>query len=114
MSTLAVQESYLGGAAGELVVRAEPVAPTAVAVAPAAVLRRRPSMTQGVALEVLGHAIEYLVDTREHLPMDPAALPDAAAVQILMMLNRAVFRECAEIVPVATRLRNWTLRLLNS
>lgn len=77
---------------------------------PYAVVRRRPNLLQGRALETLGHAIEYLVDTHiaggAHLVTD-AGDPDQEAAQILMRLNRAVFAECEEIKPLSTRIREW-------
>ena len=65
---------------------------------------RRPTQQQGRALELLGHAVEYLIDSR----MQPDSLPsDELAVQTLMRLNREVFAECAQIVPLRRRLRRW-------
>jgi len=64
-----------------------------------------------MALEKLGHAIEYLVDSRlaiiHDLPDELTARADAEATQILMRLSRAVFAECAEIVPLRRRLWAW-------
>ena len=77
--------------------------------------RRRPNQQQGRALEVLGHAVEYLVDTRmTRDDMQPLLLagPDLQAVQILMRLNRAVFSSCEEIVPLRRRLKQWLLARL--
>ncbi len=71
------------------------------------VIRRRPDRVQGLALERLGHAIEYLVDARMFSGDELTRAADAEAVQILSGLSRAVFAECAEIVPVRTKLRNW-------
>jgi hypothetical protein len=72
-----------------------------------AAVRRRPSREQGMALETLGHAIEYLVDT--YITAAPQLVleadnPDQQAVQLLMRLNRAVFFECAAVKPWTTRL----------
>jgi hypothetical protein len=63
------------------------------------VVRRRPTMQQGRALETLGHAIEYLVDSQLHLDPGPASRDDGEAGQILMRLSREVFAECREVVP---------------
>ncbi len=71
------------------------------------VVRRRPDRVQGLALERIGHAIEYLVDARMFTGDDFTQAADAEAVQILSCLSRAVFAECTEIVPVRNRLRNW-------
>lgn len=65
-------------------------------------IRRRPSPQQGRALELLGHAVEYLVDSR--LYFAETDLNDQLAVQTLMRLNREVFAECAEVVPMRRRL----------
>ena len=78
-------------------------------------VRRKANQQQGRALEVLGHAVEYLVDTRmTRDDMQPLLLagPDLQAVQILMRLNRAVFSSCEEIVPLRRRLKKWLLARL--
>lgn len=71
--------------------------------------RRRANLQQGRALEILGHAIEYLVDSRMFLIDQPATAADAQATQILMRLNRQIFDECTEVLPKHRRLRNWLL-----
>jgi hypothetical protein len=88
------------------------------------ILRRRPTRLQGLALEKLGHAIEYLVDSQLHDEpqttaqsqpnvqpnvrpkvrptiqpnVRPNAQPSAQSVReaavILMRLSREVFAEC--------------------
>lgn len=77
-----------------------------VAAAPA-FIRRRPSREQGMALEKLGHAIEYLVDSAmartEGLSTDPHS-PEFAAVHIMMKLNCSIFDECEEIRPIRERI----------
>lgn len=73
------------------------------------IIRRRPTQTQGQALEKLGHAIEYLMDSRMALTDEPSTKADADALEILMRLNRWVFSECEEIVPVGRRLKAWVL-----
>ena len=72
-----------------------------------AAIRRRPSPEQGTALETLGHAIEYLVDSRLSVIDEPATLADTEAVEILMRLSRSVFAECSEVVPLRRKLRRW-------
>jgi hypothetical protein len=54
---------------------------------------------QGHALEVLGHGIEYLVDSRMHRDTGLSSSADSVAEQILMRLSREVFAECAKVVP---------------
>jgi 3-dehydroquinate synthetase len=75
------------------------------------VIRRQPTEQQGKALLSLGHAIEYLIDSRMHSGearlAGAEAKSDAEASQILMRLNRAVFAECREIVPVRLILQRW-------
>ncbi len=73
---------------------------------PNAVVRRRGNPQQGHALEALGHAIEYLTDTRMFSIGDTAerARSESEAVQILMRASRAVFEECAEVVPLRARI----------
>jgi hypothetical protein len=78
--------------------------------------RRRPNRTQGHALEVLGHAIEYLVD--QQLQRESHAEPqtlsyqaDAPAMHILMRLSREVFAECPEAASPRPSLKQRLFRL---
>lgn len=77
------------------------------------VIRRRPTQLQGQALEKLGRAIEYLMDSRSVLIDEPSTKADAEALEILMRLNRSVFSECEEIVPFRRRLKTWLLAKLH-
>jgi hypothetical protein len=77
-------------------------------------IRRHANRTQGHALEALGHAVEYLVDSRMFLSAEPSTSADNEALQILMLLSRQVFAECAETVPLARRLRLWVAERLGS
>ena len=70
---------------------------------PRRVARRRPSPTQGRALEALGHAIEYLVDTRT-FALEPL---DMEAYRILKVASQAVFYECAEVQTLPERVSLW-------
>jgi hypothetical protein len=68
---------------------------------------RRRSITPqaGHALEILGHAIEYLTD--EFVHEGGTFSPDNAqlqAVQLLMAVNRKVYFECPEVPPLSKRL----------
>jgi len=65
------------------------------------VIRRRPTMNQGQALEMIGHAIEYVYDSRVYRNAGQLCDSDMEAVQILMRLSREVFQECKEIAPAA-------------
>lgn len=62
-------------------------------------VRRRPTHEQGRGLEVLGHAIEYLVDSELNAGPDTRSAPTPEATQMLMRLSREVFADCREVVP---------------
>lgn len=74
-------------------------------------VRRRTTPQQGRALEILGHAIEYLVDSRLFDQWQTPA--DAAAVHLLMERSRAVFADCAEIVPWHQRVQQSLVKKLH-
>lgn len=68
--------------------------------------RRRISPGAGHALEILGHAIEYLTD--EFVNSGAAFSSSDAqleAVQLLMARNREVYFECPEIPSLGERCR---------
>lgn len=69
------------------------------------VSRRRTTPQQGRALELLGHAIEYLVDSR--LEEGGPGAAESRAIHMLMTCSRNVFEDCAEIVPVHQRVQGW-------
>lgn len=60
----------------------------------------------GRALEILGHAIEYLTDELVHEgnPVNPRD-PQVQAIQTLMALNRQVYYDCPFVPALAERLR---------
>ena len=69
--------------------------------------RRRITPEAGHALEILGHAIEYLTD--EFVYEDHAFSARSAqlqAVQMLMALNRQVYFECPETPTLGQRFRS--------
>lgn len=68
--------------------------------------RRNISPQAGHALEILGHAIEYLADELVHegKPVD-AREPQLQAMQMLMALNRQVYYECPFVPTFSERLR---------
>ena len=70
------------------------------------VVRRRPSPTQGRALEALGHAIEYLMDSYLLTAAGGGEESDREAMCILKRLNLEIFQECPEVVPLWRRLWN--------
>jgi len=70
------------------------------------VRRRRISPQAGHALEILGHAIEYLTDEYVH---DAGTLSvrdgQLQTVQLLMCLNRQIYFDCPEVPTFAERWR---------
>jgi hypothetical protein len=71
----------------------------------------------GRTLLMLGHAAEYLIDSRRFEPMDKTAVADHEAVHILLGLSRSVFDEYAAGVSKGGRLNGLVIgcvaRLLN-
>jgi hypothetical protein len=67
---------------------------------------RRITPQAGRALEILGHAIEYLTDECVHhgAAMIPGN-PQLEAVQLLMALNRQIYFECPETPTLRQRFR---------
>jgi hypothetical protein len=69
--------------------------------------RRRISAEAGRALEILGHAIEYLTDEFVYAGGSFSANdPQVEAVQLLMSLNREIYLACPEAPSFADRLRS--------
>jgi len=70
--------------------------------------QRRIAPEAGRALELLGHAIEYLTDeyVLEAKYLSPTD-PQVKAILILMDLNRKVYLECPKIPTVAERIREF-------
>jgi hypothetical protein len=68
--------------------------------------RRRISPEAGRALEILGHAIEYLADEYVHsVGTFSASDPEVEAIQLLMALNRQIYFECPAVPTWGERLR---------
>lgn len=66
---------------------------------------RRISPEAGHALEILGHAIEYLSDEFVHNGGELTQNdPQVQAVQLLMALNREVYFSCPEVPSLRDRL----------
>jgi hypothetical protein len=59
----------------------------------------------GQALEILGHALEYLVDSRMYQVDEPATRADSEALHILMRLSREVFEDRGAVIPSERRFR---------
>jgi hypothetical protein len=74
-------------------------------------VRRRLSPQSGRALEILGHAIEYLADEYANDLSDKGPLgsadPRVAAIQILKGLNRAIYYSGTEVKPAFGRMKRW-------
>lgn len=74
---------------------------------------RRPTREQGIALEVLGHAIEYIMDSR--MNFTESTPEDAAAIRLMIAASQQVFSECALHIPLHRRMKHWAkARLLDS
>ena len=67
--------------------------------------RRRSTPQQGRALEMLGHAVEYLVDSR--LPEGGPTTAEKQALRLLMACSRTVFEESMVMVPMHQRVHGW-------
>jgi hypothetical protein len=67
---------------------------------------RRITPQAGHALEILGHAIEYLTDEFVHHGGEiSAGNSQLEAVQLLMARNREIYYACPELVTMGDRLR---------
>jgi len=67
---------------------------------------RRITPEAGHALEILGHAIEYLTDEFVHRGRSFSAHDEQLeAVQLLMALNRQIYFECPEVPSFGERCR---------
>jgi len=84
-----------------------PASALAVPIACVSVNRRRRITPQaGRALEILGHAIEYLTDEFVHEDRAISARDgQLQAVQMLMALNRQIYFECPEAPSLGERCR---------
>ncbi len=69
-------------------------------------LRRCRTREQGTALINLGHAIEYLVNSRV-IKQPSLSGAEREALAILVRANLSVYNDGMEIVPIASRLRRW-------
>ena len=70
--------------------------------------RRRIDPQSGRALEILGHAIEYLADEFVHEGGSLSACdPRVDAIQLLMALNRQIYFACPEAPTLGESLRAW-------
>lgn len=68
--------------------------------------RRRISPEAGRALEILGHAIEYLADEWVHAGGSCSAHnAQVEAIQLMMGINRQIYFECPEVPSFGKRWR---------
>jgi hypothetical protein len=68
--------------------------------------RRLITPEAGRALEILGHAIEYLADEYAHeAKLISAHDPQVEAIQLLMALNRQIYFACPVVPTLVERLR---------
>jgi hypothetical protein len=78
---------------------------------PRTFVRRRLSAEGGRALEILGHAIEYLADEYAADLADKGPLgsadPRVAAIQILKERNRALYYSGTEVQPAFRHMKRW-------
>lgn len=83
-----------------------PATPRAVLARPLPMRRRRITPQAGRALEILGHAIEYLTDEYVQQRLTDSA-PDGQldAVRMLMTINRKIYFDCPEVPTLAERAR---------
>lgn len=69
--------------------------------------RRSIDPVSGRALEILGHAIEYLTDELVHSGGSVTASdPQIEAIQLLMSLNRQIYLQCPEVKRFGERCRS--------
>ena len=67
-------------------------------------VRRRVSPTAGHALEILGHAIDYLTDEYiQHGGQFHPGDPKLKAIELLMTANRTIYFECPVIPSLGQR-----------
>ena len=76
-------------------------------------VRRQLSQEEGRAIEILGHAIEYLADEYCADAQPKGRLgnadPRIAAIQTLKALNRSIYYSAAEVEPALTRMKRWVM-----
>jgi hypothetical protein len=76
-------------------------------------VRRQLSPEEGRALEILGHAIEYLADEYCADAQPKGRLgnadPRIEAIQTLKSLNRSIYYSAAEVEPAFTRMKRWVM-----
>jgi hypothetical protein len=77
-------------------------------------IRRISKTHHGRTLQILGHATEYLVNSRRFLVVESGdAAADDEAVRILMRLSSSVFRDYAESVKVRRPVEDFLMGCAN-
>ncbi len=76
--------------------------------------RRRGTLQQGHALELLGHAVEYLIDSGLYDQEGRNPDNDRQSVRLLMSLSRSVFADCPEVPTLRQRAHRLFERMLGS
>jgi hypothetical protein len=77
------------------------------------VIRRRSTPQQGLAIQMLGNAVDHLLHSRMFLIDEPPTQSDADAIHLLMLLKRAVFSECEQVTEANRNLRQWMMQTLD-
>jgi hypothetical protein len=76
-------------------------------------VRRQLSPEEGRAIEILGHAIEYLADEYCADAQPKGRLgnadPRVEAIQMLKALNRSIYYSAPEVQPAFARVRRWVM-----
>jgi hypothetical protein len=76
-------------------------------------VRRQLSPEEGRAIEILGHAIEYLADEYCADAQPKGRLgnadPRIEAIQMLKALNRSIYFSAAEVKPAFARMKSWVM-----
>jgi hypothetical protein len=70
-------------------------------------IHRKTDTHHGATLQILGHAAEYLAESRRYTLS--ATKTDEEAIHILMRLSREVFDEYAKAAAARTRFHDWVM-----
>jgi hypothetical protein len=80
------------------------------AFSPSPIRPRRFSFQEGRALEILGHAIEYLADEYAlacRSPSGPCKAPEVEAIELLMAHSREIYFNTKPAPTLLESLRSW-------
>lgn len=76
-------------------------------------IRRISKTHHGRTLQMLGHAAEYLVNSRRFLVAESSSADDEEAMRILLRLSSSVFQEYAESVRVRRPVEDFLMGCAN-